>query len=176
METRRRLFYGVAAVLFYAKEPYFFVIRFITFFFGRSLTNKTYNVTIFINGEALLRGGSFMIAKNDIICFLGDSITQSDGTTDKFYWEYIAEMTGATVYSFGVNGAQSCGLSEQLKRIVARKSDKVGFCTSNELIHRLLRKLAYVTKRLTVVALNVGKVKYDKIPIRLLFNGTGKFS
>ena len=58
-----------------------------------------------------------MIAKNDIICFLGDSITQSDGTTDKFYWEYIAEMTGATVYSFGVNGAQSCGLSEQLKRM-----------------------------------------------------------
>ena len=67
-------------------------------------------------------------------------------------------------------------IRERIKRIVARKSDKVGFCASNELIHRLLRKLADMTKRLTVVALNVGKVKYDKIPVRLLFNGTGKFS
>ena len=63
LRSRRRAFLS-------KKNRIFFVIRFITFFFGRSLTNKTYNVTIFINGEALLRGGSFMIAKNDIICFL----------------------------------------------------------------------------------------------------------
>lgn len=55
------------------------------------------------------------------LCFLGDSITNSE-TAGRFYWQYIADMTGAEVHCFGVNGAQTDSLLEQL----ARMKDEVG--------------------------------------------------
>lgn len=57
-----------------------------------------------------------MINKTDRLCFLGDSITDGAGTT-KRYIEYIAEITGAEVHGFGVNGAQTKDVHVQLDRL-----------------------------------------------------------
>ena len=50
------------------------------------------------------------------MCFIGDSITEGVGT-NKRYFDYIAEETGASVRGFGVNGAQSIGLFAQIDRL-----------------------------------------------------------
>lgn len=57
-----------------------------------------------------------MIKSTDKLCFLGDSITEGVAT-DKRYIDYIAEETGAKVYGFGVNGAQTIDLSAQIERM-----------------------------------------------------------
>lgn len=59
-----------------------------------------------------------MIRSDDRLCFLGDSITEGVGTT-KTYADFIAEATGAAVHRFGVNGAQSIELFEQMDRMDA---------------------------------------------------------
>ncbi len=64
-----------------------------------------------------------MIRANDILCFLGDSITEGVGTT-KTYADYIAEQTGAVVHRYGVNGAQSTGLFAQMDRMEAELGDR----------------------------------------------------
>ena len=50
------------------------------------------------------------------MCFIGDSITEGVGT-NKRYFDYIAEETGASVRGFGVNGAQSIDLFAQIDRL-----------------------------------------------------------
>ncbi|HAB00125.1 MAG TPA: G-D-S-L family lipolytic protein [Ruminococcaceae bacterium] len=57
-----------------------------------------------------------VILPTDRLCFLGDSITEGVGT-EKAYWAYIAEKTGAEVHSFGVNGAVTIGLFSQMDRL-----------------------------------------------------------
>ncbi len=57
-----------------------------------------------------------MLSKNNVLCFLGDSITEGVGTT-KVYFEYIAGATGAEVHGFGVNGAPTMGLFAQMERM-----------------------------------------------------------
>lgn len=56
------------------------------------------------------------------LCFLGDSITNSE-TAGRFYWQYIADMTGAKVHCFGVNGAQTIDLLGQLDEMKKKVGD-----------------------------------------------------
>lgn len=57
-----------------------------------------------------------MITKKDRICFLGDSITFGVGST-KRYIDYIAEKTGAEVHGFGIDGASTVNLFNELENM-----------------------------------------------------------
>lgn len=54
-----------------------------------------------------------MIPASSTLCFLGDSITDGVGVT-KRYFEYLADITGAKTYGFGVNGAKTINLFSQM--------------------------------------------------------------
>ena len=51
--------------------------------------------------------------KNKTCVFLGDSITQGVGTT-KAYWSYLKDFLNIDEHSYGVNGAQSSAIVNQL--------------------------------------------------------------
>lgn len=54
--------------------------------------------------------------KNLRICFLGDSMTYGVGTTKK-YQDIIAELTGAEVFGFGIDGAKTIHLFTELENM-----------------------------------------------------------
>lgn len=63
-----------------------------------------------------------MITEKDKICFLGDSITFGAGTTRR-YFDIISDLTGAETRGYGIDGAQSDMLFDEIKSLEADAGD-----------------------------------------------------